>query len=310
MNSVYLSIFDFNEINFSNLAFYSILSFHNSKEEIVKGYDVVPQLNDNIRLTIEEYRNKLYQFIQNKPLVRLSNSAQSVGAAAAHIAPKSAGNVQQHQPQAPPPQTAQQHHQQVQSTSTNNNSKGNLVRSNTYHYAQQQYAKPGADTPEVQSELIDHYAQQKQVINYQSSYNNGISNNNNSNYDANNQSDDNNSTTSEGNTPPQYASNQIVGNASAIVGGASNAASAVNNSRKKHPSDFQNNTVANNSNSMLGSLGSATYSGVAFGRTIHASPQTQLQSTSNSYSKNHAQQRALAAATAAAMKQNNSSMVN
>jgi len=39
-------------------------NFHNLKEEITKGYDVVPQLNDNIRLTIDEYRNKLYQFIQ------------------------------------------------------------------------------------------------------------------------------------------------------------------------------------------------------------------------------------------------------
>ncbi len=42
-----------------------MLNFHNSKEEIVKGYDVVPQLNDNVRLTIEEYRNKLYKFIQD-----------------------------------------------------------------------------------------------------------------------------------------------------------------------------------------------------------------------------------------------------
>ena len=41
-----------------------VSNFHNLKEEISKGYDVVPQLNDNVRLTIDEYRNKLYQFIQ------------------------------------------------------------------------------------------------------------------------------------------------------------------------------------------------------------------------------------------------------
>lgn len=36
-------------------------SFHNSKEEITKGYDVTPQLSDDIQLTVDEYRRKLYE---------------------------------------------------------------------------------------------------------------------------------------------------------------------------------------------------------------------------------------------------------
>ena len=45
-----------------------MFSFHNSKEEISKGYDVVPQLNDNVRLTIEQYRNKLYSLIKKSDI--------------------------------------------------------------------------------------------------------------------------------------------------------------------------------------------------------------------------------------------------
>lgn len=37
------------------------ISFHNPKEEITKGYDVVPQLSDDIQLTVDEYRKKLYE---------------------------------------------------------------------------------------------------------------------------------------------------------------------------------------------------------------------------------------------------------
>ena len=35
--------------------------FHNPNEEITKGYDVVPQLSDDIQLTVDEYRKKLYE---------------------------------------------------------------------------------------------------------------------------------------------------------------------------------------------------------------------------------------------------------
>ncbi|CAF0830657.1 unnamed protein product [Adineta ricciae] len=41
-----------------------VASFHNPKEEITKGYDVVPQLSDDIQLTVDEYRRKLYEFIR------------------------------------------------------------------------------------------------------------------------------------------------------------------------------------------------------------------------------------------------------
>ncbi|CAF3650776.1 unnamed protein product [Adineta steineri] len=41
-----------------------VASFQNPKEEIVKGYDVVPQLSDDIQLTVDEYRKKLYEFIR------------------------------------------------------------------------------------------------------------------------------------------------------------------------------------------------------------------------------------------------------
>ncbi len=47
---------------FSSLQlFISFIRFHNPSEEITKGYDVVPQLSDDIQLTVDEYRKKLYE---------------------------------------------------------------------------------------------------------------------------------------------------------------------------------------------------------------------------------------------------------
>ena len=45
------------------LFLYSVVfnRFHNPKEEITKGYDVVPQFSDDIQLTVDEYRKKLYE---------------------------------------------------------------------------------------------------------------------------------------------------------------------------------------------------------------------------------------------------------
>ena len=43
---------------------YSFILFHrfqNPKEEITKGYDVVPQLSDDIQLSVDAYRKKLYE---------------------------------------------------------------------------------------------------------------------------------------------------------------------------------------------------------------------------------------------------------
>lgn len=35
--------------------------FHNAAEEVSLNYDVVPPLSDDVQLTVEEYRNKLYE---------------------------------------------------------------------------------------------------------------------------------------------------------------------------------------------------------------------------------------------------------
>lgn len=142
---------------------------------------MVPQLNDNIRLTIDEYRNKLYQFIQNKPISRLSAPAQQTQ------------------------KTKAQKSQQSYSRTTqklNHNEK-------------------------IDSELIDHYANQAQKNNYASSYNQYDSKSSN---EINYNSDDNSSTP----TPPSPANYNHM---------ASSSTSALNNyNRKKHTNDYQNNT--------------------------------------------------------------------
>jgi len=38
-----------------------VFTSNHPNEEIVKGYDVVPQLSDDIQLTVDEYRKKLYE---------------------------------------------------------------------------------------------------------------------------------------------------------------------------------------------------------------------------------------------------------
>ncbi|XP_062622189.1 extracellular signal-regulated kinase 2-like isoform X2 [Saccostrea cucullata] len=43
-----------------------ISRFHNAAEEISLNYDVVPPLSDDVQLTVEEYRNKLYEMIIQK----------------------------------------------------------------------------------------------------------------------------------------------------------------------------------------------------------------------------------------------------
>jgi len=35
--------------------------FHNAAEEIVVGRDIVPPVSDSVQLTVDEYRNKLYE---------------------------------------------------------------------------------------------------------------------------------------------------------------------------------------------------------------------------------------------------------
>ena len=40
--------------------------FHNPKEEISLNYDVVPPLSDDVQLTVDEYRTKLYEVLYSK----------------------------------------------------------------------------------------------------------------------------------------------------------------------------------------------------------------------------------------------------
>lgn len=40
---------------------YVIDRFHNAAEEIVVGRDIVPPIDDNVQLTVDEYRSKLYE---------------------------------------------------------------------------------------------------------------------------------------------------------------------------------------------------------------------------------------------------------
>jgi len=127
-----------------------VLNFHNLKEEISKGYDVVPQLNDNIRLTIDEYRNKLYQFIQKtkRSNSRIATNNTTTGVAAS----------------APPPQPQQS---QPVSSVVNQPKSESLMRTKS-SYQQQQY-----------DDLYDDGGSSNEIIigndnknNYSSSYNN------------------------------------------------------------------------------------------------------------------------------------------
>ena len=49
--------------SFLSSYFFIYIRFHNPSEEMIKGYDVVPQLSDDIQLTVDEYRKKLYEVI-------------------------------------------------------------------------------------------------------------------------------------------------------------------------------------------------------------------------------------------------------
>jgi len=39
----------------------TVCRFHNAAEEIVVGHDIVPPVNDSVRLTVNEYRDRLYE---------------------------------------------------------------------------------------------------------------------------------------------------------------------------------------------------------------------------------------------------------
>ena len=52
------------------MSFFLHNRFHNPSEEKVIGYDVVPPLSDDVQLTVEEYRSKLYEMIMQRKLER------------------------------------------------------------------------------------------------------------------------------------------------------------------------------------------------------------------------------------------------
>ena len=41
--------------------------FHNSADEISLNFDVVPPLSDDVQLTVDQYRSKLYEVRLNSP---------------------------------------------------------------------------------------------------------------------------------------------------------------------------------------------------------------------------------------------------
>lgn len=47
-----------------------VTRFHNPKDEISLNYDVVPPLSDDVQLTVDEYRTKLYEMIMQKKAER------------------------------------------------------------------------------------------------------------------------------------------------------------------------------------------------------------------------------------------------
>ena len=50
-----------NSVTYYFVLILCLVRFHNPAEEKVIGRDVVPPLSDDIQLSIEEYRSKLYE---------------------------------------------------------------------------------------------------------------------------------------------------------------------------------------------------------------------------------------------------------
>lgn len=185
-----------------------VVNFHNAKEEIVKGYDVVPPLNDNVRLTIDEYRGKLYQLIQRKDTA----SSQKVVKVSASTVPDRVDF-----------QSSKQAAQHNYSESSNN--------ANNYR----------------ESVLLDSYQQQRSNSSYVSSYNNYEANNANyqTNYQSDDNSTTPTPPTPPIHSQSQLSSyqqqqQQYANMLVAATNGSSSSAAGYN--RKKHPSDYQQTT--------------------------------------------------------------------
>lgn len=208
-------------------------------------------------MTIEEYRNKLYQYIQAKPLNRPVPSASA-------------------QQQNPIQQNTSSAHPKAESYLRANT--GKAANSNTQFNDDQVVINNNnnnnTNSNNVNSELIEHYSQQKSRNNNNNNANNNYSSSYNtyeskSNNDINYQSDDNSATPTPPTPPPKsqlanYNQN-ISGSASANVNSAANNNNSNNNNynRKKHPSDYQTQTnnflnTTNPNSNLLGGVASYT----------------------------------------------------
>jgi serine/threonine protein kinase len=220
-------------------------TFHNSKEEIVKGYDVVPQLSDNVRLTIDEYRNKLYQFIQHKPT---SVSATNGGDAKFTSKTQSAGK----------PPVAPRH---GINPSADDFDEDLVISQNTINNKKiQQQQQPLKE---------NHY---KPNNSHLSGYN----------YEQNNQSDDRSATPTpplEQNQKNLQSQQQHQQQQQAPVTVINNY------NRKKQPLDYYQNAMNDKSTSYNNLAGVASYTGVAFGRTTHQQPHHSITTQANIYGK-------------------------
>lgn len=269
-----------------------VLNFHNTKEEINKGYDVVPQLNDNVRLTIDEYRNKLYKFIQDsrsdggktqnhRPSTNIKSTKQA---------------QQQQQPKSVPVKSAPVATHAKYSTDKNSIDSGDEANYKNYHNNSNYTSSKQHQNQNDNSSDHSDGSSTSGTPPHHNYYNASNASNHHGNL--------NNTYTSQ--TQYQHNSNN---------NGTTSSLSNYNNKRQKHPSEYNTSTNPNKTmpvedttdKNYLG--GVAGYTGVAFGRTTHPKPPTQAPPTTNNvYTKNH--QRSINASRQRSMENLNASMVN
>nr|KAG5703246.1 hypothetical protein BaRGS_034157 [Batillaria attramentaria] len=62
--------------------------FHNPAEEVSLNFDVVPPLSDDVQLTVDQYRSKLYEMIMQKKAERRRRRREEARSAASHQVPE------------------------------------------------------------------------------------------------------------------------------------------------------------------------------------------------------------------------------
>ncbi len=142
---------------------------------------MVPQLSDDIQLTIEEYRNKLYQFIQNKSIS--STAFNSRVRPASNISTNSTSTV----PQTRSPVDAENdyigtnYHQNYNNYDTKNyqyNNSTSTTNNNNNNYTT--FSEQKKQLSEQQDNIIN--AKRKPLDEYQTNSNNSNNNNNNNQF--------------------------------------------------------------------------------------------------------------------------------